>query len=330
MYMKQTAPWIFLFIFINLSILSIGVIDADIPNLPLLYICIVNTVTLSFFLVWDYFRGKNYREEFMRIEKIEEIDSLPVPVTPYQKRVDEQLSVMRNDHNAVLESESKKTEENLNELTKWIHDMKMPMTTMKLMIDDLDKKQSEMIEKEWIRLDSMLNAMLFEKRLTNISNDLYVETIEIEEVISTVIKRMRTICMVKGIGFDIDLHVTRVETDLKWFSFILDQIISNSIKYSKDNEVTISSYLNKGWVELEISDAGRGIRAEDIPRVFESGFTSTSDHGEGEATGMGLYLSKQAADALDISVSVKSVYGEGTTVLLTFPKKNTLQEVKTM
>ncbi|SDN63872.1 sensor histidine kinase [Alkalicoccus daliensis] len=330
MYIRQTLHWILLFILFHLSLLSIGMIDADIPLFPLLYIGMINAAMLSLFLIWDFFRGRNYRLEFMRTERIEETDTLPAPVTPCQKRLHAQLSVMRKYHNALLESESKKTEENLDELTRWIHDMKMPLTTMKLMIDDLDQPEKSRMEVEWLRLDAMLNDMLYEKRLTNLSKDLYIESVDINNVLSHTIRKLRTICIKKRIGFDIDLSLTHVETDLKWFSFMMDQIIGNSVKYSEDSDISINSYLEDGWPKLEITDAGRGMKAEDIPRIFEAGFTSTSDHGDREATGMGMYLTKEAANAMDIVIDVQSRYGEGTTIILTFPKKNEMQEVKTM
>ncbi|WP_245541943.1 sensor histidine kinase [Salinicoccus albus] len=266
----------------------------------------------------------------MKIERIDEADSLPVPVTPYQKFIDVKLSTMKKYHNDSLEKETKKTEENLDELTRWIHDMKMPMTTMKLMIDDLDNKNRPAMEEEWLRLDATLNEMLYDKRLTNISNDLYIESVEIENVLSNTIRKLKTICIEKGIGFDMDLHVSHIETDLKWFSFMMDQIIGNSVKYSENSDIAISSYLREGWPVLEISDAGRGIRQEDIPRIFEAGFTSTSDHGDKGSTGMGMYLTKEAAGAMDIVIDVSSRYGEGTATMLTFPKKNEFQEVQTM
>lgn len=330
MYLRQRLPWILLFSLFNGLILSIGLLDSAVPNLSVIYICLINTVVLILFLVWDYFRGRDYRRELMAIDHIKDTDSLPKPVTPYQKKLDSQLKLMRNSHFAALDKESEKTEASLNELTRWIHDLKMPMTTMKLMIDDLNPKDSSGIEQEWLRLDATLNEMLYEKRLTNIQNDLYFERVEIESVLSTIIRKMQTICIAKGVGFDIDLQVTHVDTDLKWLSFILDQLISNSIKYSRDNEVTITSFQKEGWMELVVSDAGRGIKAEDFPRIFEAGFTSTSDHGKSEATGMGLYLAKEAADAMGISIKVESQYGIGTSVHLTFPKQNRLQQVKAM
>lgn len=330
MYLKQTLPWLLLFLFFNVLILSIGLLDSAIPNLSVLYICIINTVVLSGFLIWDYFRGREYRRELMGIEHIDEIDSLPVPVTPYQKKLQAQLLEMRNSHYAALEKESQKTEASMNELTRWIHDLKMPMTTMKLMIDDLDESDSAGIEQEWLRLDAILNGMLYEKRLANIHNDLYYEHVEIKSVLSTIIRKLQTICIAKGIGFDIDLQVTHVDADLKWLSFILDQLITNSIKYSRDSDVAITSYEKDGWVELIVSDAGRGIRAEDLPRIFEAGFTSTSDHGKSDATGMGLYLAKEAADAMGISLKIESQYGKGSSAILTFPKQNRIQQVQTM
>src|SRR5699024_1961797 len=131
----------------------------EIPNFSVVYIFIINTVILFLFLLWDFFRGRNYRRELMKIERIDETDSLPSPVTPYQKSIDVKLSIMKKHHNDSLEKETKKTEENLDELTRWIHDMKMPMTTMKLMIDDMEKKDSLAMEGEWLRLDATLNEM---------------------------------------------------------------------------------------------------------------------------------------------------------------------------
>ncbi|SDC23626.1 two-component system, OmpR family, bacitracin resistance sensor histidine kinase BceS [Pelagirhabdus alkalitolerans] len=330
MYFKQVLPWLILFSVFNLSILSIGFLDTDIPNFSVIYIVIINTVILGVFILWDFSKGRSYWRELMKMEKIEEVDSLPVPETPYQKRINERLSVMKRTHNKMLENESKKTAENLDGLTRWIHDMKMPMTTMKLLIDDLDTSKKIRLEEEWVRLDTTLNEMLFERRLVNISNDLYIETVDIETTLSNTIRKLRTLCIEKGIGFDFELNITHVETDLKWFSFMLDQMIGNSVKYSRDSDIMISSYLNEGWPKIEITDYGRGIKSEDLPRVFEANFTSTSDHGDMRATGMGMYLTKEAANAMDISIDIKSVYGEGTTITLTFPKKNQFHRVKTM
>lgn len=329
-YFKQELPWILLFCLFNISILLLGLLDTEIPNLAVIYIVVINLVFFIIFLTLDYYKGKKYRIEFMNMESVEDIDSLPAPVTPYQKTMDERLEKIERNYYEKLEKESKKTEENLDEMTRWIHDMKMPMTTMKLMIDDLKKPEGLRIEEEWLRLDAMLNEMLYDKRLSNISNDLYIENTEIEKIITNTLRKLKTLCIEKGIGIDLDLNVTHIETDIKWLSFIVDQIIGNSVKYSNDEDITITSYLKEGWSVLQISDAGRGIRNEDLPRIFEAGFTSTSNHEDRQSTGMGLYLTKEAADAMGIELNVESEYGRGTTTIMVFPKKNEYQHVMTM
>ncbi|WP_234960601.1 sensor histidine kinase [Salinicoccus halodurans] len=287
-------------------------------------------VILIIFLIWDFFKGRQYRLEFMNLENIEEVDTLPLPETPYQKTLDAHLDMMHQAHNLQIEQESRKTRENLDEMTRWIHDMKMPMTTMKLMIDGLDGDQKLKIEEEWQRMDAMLNEMLYSKRLTNISNDLYIETVDLEQIVNSIIRKFRIICMQKGIGFDVTLHAAEVQTDLKWCTFVLEQVISNSVKYTEEADIAITSDLIEGWITLEISDEGRGIRKEDLPRIFEAGFTSTSDHGDAQSTGMGLYLAHEAAEAMHIQMRIESEYGRGTTTKLTFPDKNALQKVETM
>lgn len=322
MYGKQIIPWVCLFLFFNASILFLGYLDPDIPNISVNYIVVINTVGLIVFVIWLYLRDRNFWNEFITLEELGEIESLPIPESPVHKKIHDQLFVMKRHHDELLEKESSKTSENLDALTRWIHEMKMPLTTMKLLIDDLEPGYKARIEAEWVRLDRSLNDMLFERRLQNISNDLYVEKVEIERVLTNTIKQLRSMCVQKGIGFQFDLELTHIKTDLKWFSFMLDQVIGNSVKYARDSDITISSYLNEGWPKIVISDCGRGIKEEDIPRVFEANFTSTSDHGDMRATGMGLYLTKEAANALQIDVDIQSRYNEGTTVTFTFPKAN--------
>ncbi len=264
------------------------------------------------------------------MENIEETDALPYPVRITQKCLHSRLEIMHRNHNLQIEKESRKTRESLDEMTRWVHDMKMPMTTMKLMIDDLKDDEQLKIQEEWQRMEAMLNEMLYSKRLSNISNDLYIENVELEEIINSIIRKYRVICMQKGIGFDIHLDASLVQTDLKWCTFVLEQVISNSVKYSSDGDIAIRSMMEAGWITLEITDRGRGIRQEDLPRIFEAGFTSTSDHGDSRSTGMGLYLVREATAAMHIQLAVESDYGQGTTTKLTFPDRNNFQKVKTM
>lgn len=133
--------------------------------------------------------------------------------------------------------------------------------------------------------------------------------------------------MEKNIGFDIHLHEKNVHTDRKWLQFVMDQIITNSVKYSSDNDIVIKSQVTAGRMQLSVTDYGRGIKEKDIHRIFEAGFTSTSDHHDDQSTGMGMYLTKEVCDALAINIDVTSVYGDYTTVTLTFSKANEFSKI---
>jgi OmpR family two-component system bacitracin resistance sensor histidine kinase BceS len=330
MYLKQHLPWWLLFILFNGMILLLGLLDASIPDVSILYIVTINSVLLVIFAAWQYARGRQYKRELLSLEKVEDIDALPKPVTAEQQAIHERLIRVKRSHDQRLDAESGRTKESLDGLTRWIHDMKMPMTTMNLLIDDLEGREKAKLANEWQRLDGMLNEMLYMKRLPNIRNDLYFETVEIEPLVRRSIQKVRRLCMEKGVGFDIDLAVPEVETDVKWLTFILDQVITNSVKYTDNDDVRISNAMEDGRPILTVTDHGRGIRSEDLPRIFEAGFTSTSDHEDAQATGMGLYLAQEAAAAMNMKIEVDSEYGEGTRVVIIFPGQNTFHRVKTM
>ncbi|MGO1923013.1 MAG: sensor histidine kinase [Jeotgalicoccus sp.] len=322
MYIKENIPVFLLFSGFNLVILLIGFIDNSIPNIAVLYIFFFNLLIFIIYIAWDFIRRKQFTNDIEHLESLDDVVGMSSGSTPEQRMIYEKLDELRGTHQNELDKESQRTRENLDELTRFIHDMKMPVTTMKLMIDDLDGEPKMKLGAEWSRLNSMLNEVLYLKRLPNIKNDLYIEEINLAELLNTSIKKLRDICMQKNIGFDIELSEPLVHTDRKWMQFVLDQIITNSVKYSENNDIVINGKIINEQPVLTITDYGRGINEKDINRIFESGFTSTSDHDDAQATGMGLYLTKEVCDVLGINIEAASQYGEYTTVTLTFNLAN--------
>ena len=327
MYIKENIPVFLLFSVFNLVILLIGFIDNSIPNIAVLYIFIFNLLIFIIYIVWDLIRRKQFTSDLAHLESLDDVVGMSSGSTPEQRMIYDKLDELRRTHQNELDRESQRTRENLDELTRFIHDMKMPVTTMKLMIDDLDGAERNKISTEWTRLNSMLNEVLYLKRLPNIKNDLYIEQINLAELLNASIKKLRDICMKKNIGFDIRLHESEVHTDRKWMQFVLDQIITNSVKYSEDNDIVINGQVIKKQMIVKVTDYGRGIKEKDVGRIFESGFTSTSDHDDEQSTGMGLYLTKEVCDVLGVNIDVQSVYDEYTTVTLTFNQANEFTEI---
>lgn len=327
MYFKENISTILLFIGFNGVILLIGFIDNSIPNVAVTYIFLFNLLIFLTYITWDYVRKRQFNNEFKNLESLDDTVGMTVGNTPQQRIIYEKLRDMRTIHQNELDKESLKTRENLNELTRFIHDMKMPVTTMKLMIDDLQGENRKKLSEEWTRLNSMLNEALYLQRLPNIKNDLYIEEINLDIVLNSAIKKLKDICIRKQIGFDIHLHEEMVYTDRKWIQFVIDQIVTNSVKYSKDNDIVVKGQSREGQMILSVTDYGRGIKRKDIDRIFEAGFTSTSHHEDAQATGMGMYLTKEVCKVLGITIDVQSEFGEFTTVTLTFSKVNEFSKI---
>ncbi|MCY9430995.1 ATP-binding protein, partial [Bacillus spizizenii] len=121
-----------------------------------------------------------------------------------------------------------------------------------------------------------------------------------------------------------------VLSDAKWLAFIIRQLLTNAVKYSEASEIEIKSFQKGEQTQLQVKDCGRGIDQKDVPRIFDKGFTSTTDHHDQASTGMGLYLAKKAATPLLIHIDVDSEFGVGTVFTLTFPKRNQFERVISM
>ena len=161
-------------------------------------------------------------------------------------------------------------------------------------------------------------------------NDLSIETVHLREILIMEIKDLRSWCMQKGIGFDLQLEVSEVLSDAKWLSFIIRQLLTNAVKYSQESDIIIKSYQSDKEIKLDIIDFGRGIDVKDLPRLFDKGFTSTRNHHDNSSTGMGLYLAKKAAQPLLIHIDVQSTLKQGTVFTLTFPQKNEFIRITSM
>ncbi|BBP91552.1 hypothetical protein BsIDN1_51700 [Bacillus safensis] len=213
-------------------------------------------------------------------------------------------------------------EKKKDELLSWIHEVKTPLTAMRLMIDRLtDQPLKSNMTYEWLRIHLLLDAQLHQSRVRHIENDLFIEKLDLQSIIAKEIKALQSWCMQKGIGFELTLEERTVLSDIKWLSFMIRQVLTNAVKYSHSSDIVIESKQIDEKVMLTITDQGRGIDPRDISRIFEKGFTSTRHHNDDTAsTGMGLYLTKKkGADALHMTIEVNSTIDEGTT--FTFIKK---------
>jgi len=156
-------------------------------------------------------------------------------------------------------------------------------------------------------------------RLNSTSNDLVFAKVEVEPVIKRVVRQYAGQFVRKHIALKCDIAPVQVLTDEKWLAFILGQLLANAVKYTESGTVTVTVTKNK---VLKVSDTGLGIAPEDLPRIFEKGFTGYNGRAEKKSTGLGMYLSRRAADMLGHTLSVQSAPGAGSTFSLDMKESN--------
>lgn len=217
----------------------------------------------------------------------------------------------------------------------WVHQIKTPISAMKLLLEAereelgqlmCDDEQSQCLlsdnmdsfEDELFRIEEYVSMALQYQRVSSTENDFVLEKVSVDGVIRDTIKKYAKIMIRRHIGMNYSGTAQEVYTDGKWLAFMLEQILSNAIKYTPQGVVTIETAEEKYRFFITIKDTGIGIKAEDLPRVFEKGYTGYNGHADKKATGIGLYLCRQMADKLGHTIRMESEIGKGTKVWIGF------------
>lgn len=217
----------------------------------------------------------------------------------------------------------------------WVHQIKTPISAMKLLLEVereelgqliCDDEQSQYLlsdnmdsfEDELFRIEEYVSMALQYQRVSSTENDFVLEKVSVDGVIRDTIKKYAKIMIRRHIGINYSGTGQDVYTDGKWLAFMLEQILSNAIKYTPQGVVTIETAEEKDRFFITIKDTGIGIKAEDLPRVFEKGYTGYNGHADKKATGIGLYLCRQMADKLGHTIRMESEIGKGTKVWIGF------------
>lgn len=219
----------------------------------------------------------------------------------------------------------------------WVHQIKTPISAMKLLLEAEREELGLLIceeeqqaslkelsdnvasfEDELFRIEEYVSMALQYQRVSSTENDFVLEKVSVDGVIRDTIKKYAKIMIRRHIGINYSGTGQEVYTDGKWLEFILEQILSNAIKYTPQGVVTIETAEEKDRFFITIKDTGIGIKAEDLPRVFEKGYTGYNGHADKKATGIGLYLCRQMADKLGHTIRMESEIGKGTKVWIGF------------
>ena len=204
----------------------------------------------------------------------------------------------------------------------WVHEIKTPIASAKLILENDNSNLIERINYEMKRVEGFIEQVLYYARSSDVSKDYIIKEFSLRSVVMKSVKSNSRDFINKNIKLDIRGIEGNIFSDEKLVEFIINQIIINAVKFSIPNEgkVSIYSKVNENNIILTIEDNGVGINEKDIDRVFEKGFTGENGRKFGKSTGIGLYLCKKLCDKLGIGISLNSKENIGTKVNIVFPQ----------
>lgn len=241
---------------------------------------------------------------------------LPAPTTLTEQTYQEVLRLVLENKNEQQEALQQKQRDMLDDFGLWLHQIKTPVAALDLLIQS-GQLNPRTMKNEVFKINEYLQMILNYMRQNLDQADLVFQQLSIEKIIKTVVKKYATFFSQKNLSLELNNLEGMVYSDQKWLIFILEQIIFNAIKYTEDGTISITFADN----QLSIQDTGMGIRAEDLPRVFEKGYTGMNGREQQRASGLGLYLSQQAANKLGCRIYIESQMSKGTKVTIVFPEE---------
>ena len=296
-------------------------------NLPLEALIYTGSFCFLASCIASFLDFVNYKESYKKLKFLEknilsDLEDLP-------KSLDIRIDYYHKIIEKLYEELEKLTQENRQKNTDmvdyysmWVHQIKTPIAAMNFLLDN-EEVDRKILQQELFKIERYVEMVLTYIRLDSISSDYVITKINLDEVVKDSVKKYATIFINKKIKLNYVSHETMVISDKKWLSFAFEQILGNSVKYSSaGGEIIIETCENK----LVIEDNGMGIKEEDLPRIFEKGFTGFNGRYEKKSSGLGLYLCKKTLDKLGHHIEISSKVGEGTRIEITFPKEDTLRD----
>lgn len=283
---------------------------------PAGYTCLVTAVVTLGFLMAGFFRWKRKRRQLLilkrQAEQSLETADLPKAETPLEKIYQEIIQ----DQEKRCQREQKESREKLvrsrEYYTRWSHQIKTPIAAMELLLQE-EPADVRALKRELLKTSQYVEMALSYQRMEGDGNDLVIQRYELRPVVMQAVKKVSPLLIHKHISFSAGDLSGEVLTDEKWLVFVLEQLLTNASKYTK---VGGSVRIGKENGLLVLRDTGIGIRPEDLPRIFEWGYTGYNGRLDKRSTGVGLALVKQVMEMLGNKMEIRSVLGEGTEVFL--------------
>lgn len=331
-YLKEKS----IFLSVNLMffiMISIVMYFSNISFVIIFLVFFIWFFPLSTYILIEYMK---YRKYFSNINNIlESLDKkyllpevLQEPNFMVGENINDILKELSRDMHEQVKHYRNIQEEYREYIEMWVHEIKTPIASSKLLIENNTNEVTRKIDTQMDRIENYVEQVLYYSRSDEVGKDYIIKKVELSKLVKDVIKRNQRDFISKRISLQLGDLDEIIYSDTKWVEFILNQIIGNAIKYSKGKDDKIEIYSKKisSAVILTIKDHGVGIIERDLNRVFEKGFTGENGRKFGKSTGIGLYLCKKLTDKLGLGLQVQSEENVGTEISIIFPKSENISE----
>ncbi len=290
-------------------------------SVPLvLYSLFLGVFFLTIYLIYRYITHKSFYKRLAQPmrhldEAFETFHSAPL-AEAFSKLLKSQYTLHLNERT----HQEKRRKNHLTFINQWVHQMKTPLSVIALIAQESDEEYMMSIRSETDKLEKGLELVLYAARLETFEHDFQVQSVSLKKITEQAIRENKRLFIKNEVYPEIDVQSTVVESDEKWLIFILNQLITNAVKYSagKSRKIIIAETKRSTQVELIVQDFGIGIPKTDVKRVFNPFFTGENGRLYRESTGMGLYLAKEVCEKMGHGIKLESLQEEGTTVKLIF------------
>ena len=322
----------FVFMVINIVMTLSGVVilkALKVDTYAIVFISILNLIGVFSCYIYDYFNRKKYYDNLFK-----NLDGLDKKYF-IAEILESGDFIESNIIYSVLEECTKSMKDEVADLKRnindykeyietWVHEIKTPIASARLILENDEGYINKSVLEEIEKVEGFIEQVLFYARSSTVERDYIIKKIPLKNSINSVIRKNANILIEKRVKIQLEDIAKKVYCDSKWIEFILQQIISNSVKYmDKDEKYIKIRCLEKDKnIILKILDNGIGISEKSIEKVFEKGYTGENGRKYNNSTGMGLYLCKKLCLKLGLGISIKSKLGVGTEVTIVFPINN--------
>lgn len=278
----------------------------DMPAVTVLYPLILSTSALIVAGVIDFVFTFNKHRKLTQNE-------ISASSDPIEKDYQEIIRKLKEEEEYSRQKATSDYNNMVEYYTVWAHQIKTPIASMRLQIQSEDTESARKLIGDLNRIEAYVEMVLTFLRLDSDSTDYLIKEYDLDEIIRPAIRKFSREFILKKLKLEYEPIEFKTITDSKWLSFIIEQVISNAVKYTSEGYVRI--YMSEPGI-LCIEDTGVGISEEDLPRIFENGYTGFNGREDKRASGIGLYLCKRISDNLGHKIYAESKVGEGTKIFL--------------